>query len=385
MKIYLLTLPMLFTFSSGPTNAHAYSFWQAKVQGGKREIASVKDVGVIGPAGEVILYYKDADSIIVKACEPNTILGKTPEEARANCQGKTSKVPVETFKQAIRNLVSIDRLQVLKPLTAEEVKAYLTDGASSDQIEAMVTELEKINKFIATYGAENANLVRKEELVKALRSQESRISAMKKINSEIEKTVSLIADQAKLTLTKSSTDKDQFLYTVLKQFGSNPIYPCGLKGSVEERIKDCSYQPNSEKEGFVLVTRSKDFRRVYKELSSDLIWSDRLPFTETQFDAEKACNSLKEVAGIAGKTWRLPSKEEFEQAERNGIRKALPNMQVWYWTSSVRDDYNFAWVFVGGIGNEYPDYRILDVKTYLDGKTFSAARKSDYSVRCVAR
>jgi fructose-1-phosphate kinase PfkB-like protein len=92
---------------------------------------------------------------------------------------------LSSFKQSLRNLVSTDRLNVLKPLTPEEVEAYSKDGPNSDQIEAMVIELEKINNFIAVYGAENANLVRKEELLKALRSQETLVSAIKKINAEI--------------------------------------------------------------------------------------------------------------------------------------------------------------------------------------------------------
>jgi hypothetical protein len=341
------------------------------VQDTKRIPASVKDVGVIGPDGEVILYYKEGDYIIVKACDPNTILGMTPAQARSNCQGKSNKVPVESFKQSIRSLVSIDRLYVLKPLTPEEVEAYSKDGPNSDQIEAMVIELEKINNFIAVYGAENANLLRREELVKALRSQETRVSAFKKINAEVEKAVNLIADQTKLTLTKFNSDKDQFLYTVLKQFNPNQKFPCGLKGSVDERIKDCSYQLTSETEGFVLVTRSKDFKEVHKEVSTGLLWSDRLPSTMSHYSAEKACKAdLKEVAGISGVTWRLPSIDEYKEAEKNGIRKALPNMNYWFWSSSVlHSNSSGAWLFSG----------------YYGDTVYYVFRNDDDSVRCVAR
>lgn len=340
------------------------------VQDTKRIPASVKDVGVIGPDGEVILYYKEGDYIIVKACNPNTILGMTPDQARSNCQGKRNKVPVESFKQAIRNLVSTDRLNVLKPLTPTEVEAYSEDCPNSDQIEAMIIELEKINDFIAAYGAENANLVRKEELVKALRSQETRISAIKKINAEVEKAVNLIANETKLTLTKFNSDKDQFLYTVLKQFYPNYKFPCGLKGSVDERIKDCSYQLTSKKEGFVLVTRSKEFKEVHREVSTGLLWSDRLPLTMNHTNAREACKEdLKEVAGITGVSWRLPSIDEYKEAEKNGIRKALPNMNYWFWSSSMYLHYSyFRWLFMGKEGS-------------TDGYPVSSRE----SVRCVAR
>jgi len=339
------------------------------VQDSKRIPASVKDVGVIGPDGDVILFYKDGDYIIVNNCDPNTILGLTPAQARANCQGKTNKVPVESFKQAIRNLVSTDRLNVLAPLTPKEVQAYSKEGPSSDQMEAMVIELNKINAFITTYGAENANLVRKEELVKALRSYETRVSAIKKINSEVEKALNLITDQTKLTLTKFNSDKDQFLYTVLKDFNPSAKSPCGLKGSVDERIRDCSYQLTSEKEGFVLVTRTKEFKEVHKETKTGLLWGDSLPSTMTHYNAEKACNAdLAEVAKISEVTWRLPSKEEYEEAEKNGIRKSLPNMNYRFWSSSLLNS-NYAYFFSGNLGYTNIYNRYYEV----------------YSVRCVAR
>lgn len=147
--------------------------------------------------------------------------------------------------------------------------------------------------------------------------------------------------------------------------------PCGLKGSVDERIKDCSYQSTSKKEGFILVTRSKDFYEVHKELSTGLLWSDRLNNSMDHYHAGKACKAdLKEVAGIEGLAWRLPSINEYKEAEKNGIRRALPSMNYfWFWSSSVhRDSSDSAWLFNGSVG------------------TFSVIRYNyDFSVRCVAR
>ncbi len=343
------------------------------VQDTKRIPTSINHVGVIEQS-EVLLYYKEGDYIIVKACDPNTILGTTPAQAENSCQGKSNKVPVEHFKQSLHNLVSTDQLNVLRPLTPEEVEAYNKDDSNSDQVEAMMIELEKINNVISFYGAENANLVRKEELVKALRSQEMLVSVIKKINAEVEKTVNLIADQAKLTLIKFNPDKDQFLYTVLKQFNPNEKYPCGRKGSVYERIKDCSYQLTSEGEGFVLVTRSEDFKEVYQEISTGRLWSDRLPLIMNHNNAKTACNAdLKEVAGISGVTWRwrLPSIDDYKYAENNGIRATLPNMNYKYWTSSTyggRFVNDGAWLYNGLNGQ----------------KLYEFMPGFEYSVRCVA-
>lgn len=342
------------------------------VQDSKRIPAAIKDVGVIGPGGEVILFYKDGDYIIVKNCDPNTLLGLTPAEARDNCQGNTNRVPVEAFKQAIRNLVSTDLLNVLKPLTPEEIQESTKDVPSSEQIMAMVKELDKINSFITAYGAENADLVRREELIEALRTSKTRMSAINKINIEVEKALNMITDQTSLTLTKFSSDKDQFLYTVLKEFNPSSQFPCGLKGSVDERIRDCSLQLTSEKDGFVLVTRSKEFKEVHKEIKTGLLWGDRLPSTMNHNDAEKACKTnLKEVANLSGLTWRLPSIEEYEEAEKNGIRKALPNMNYFFfWSSTMDSSYSSLVLLFNGTAG-----------TIGHGIYYSR----NYAVRCVAR
>jgi hypothetical protein len=145
-------------------------------------------------------------------------------------------------------------------------------------------------------------------------------------------------------------------------------FACGLKGSIEKRIQDCSEQ----REGFILVTRTQEGKEVHKEVSTGLLWSDRLPLRMNHYSAEKACKAdLKEVGGISGVTWRLPSIEEYEEAEKNGMRNALPNMNHWFWSSSVLSYYsNYAWLFNGSSGST--DY-------------VSYSRNNYGSVRCVAR
>lgn len=345
----------------------AISLGCSYIKENKRIPASVNDVGVIGSKGDVILFYKIAGHIIVKNCDPHTTLGLTPAEARANCKGKVIKVSVETFKQAIRNLVSTDRLNTLAPLTPEEIQAYTMDNESTDQMDAMLIELDKINSFISEYGAENANLVRKKELVSALRTEETRLNALKKINDEIEKTLDLITEDSKLTMTTFNSDKDQFLYTILKNLDPSKKLACGLKGTIDERISDCSTQLTSENEGFVLVTRTKDSKEVHKDSRTGLLWGDRLPSKMVPYDAEKACNSsLSEVAKITEVRWRLPSIGEYNEAEKNGIRKALPNMNYVFWAARMPDPYYMGW-FDGR--NGYSSY----------------AKDYEFSVRCVAR
>jgi hypothetical protein len=142
--------------------------------------------------------------------------------------------------------------------------------------------------------------------------------------------------------------------------------PCGLSGTIEERIKDCSY----EKEGFALVARTEDGKEVHKEVSTGLLWSDRLPERMIYHNAKKACKAdLKEVAGISDVTWRLPSIDEYEEAEKNGIRQVLPNMNYWFWSSTPHPgNHHRARLFIGTNGNLFDYFRNYHV-----------------SVRCVAK
>jgi hypothetical protein len=146
--------------------------------------------------------------------------------------------------------------------------------------------------------------------------------------------------------------------------------PCGLTGSIEERIEGCAYIGSPIKEGFILVTRTEKLKEVYQEISTGFLWSDRLDLITSHYRAQKACSAdLDEMGGLSELKWKLPSREEFQQAERNGIRLALPNMQTYFWSSTTRDNNNsdFAWLFNGGTG---------DVVVF--GRTVSV------SVRCIA-
>lgn len=155
---------------------------------------------------------------------------------------------------------------------------------------------------------------------------------------------------------------------ILETSYGNPSGACGTKGTVEQRIKNCRKTNGN----YALVARTEGGNEVYKDLVSGLIWSDPLTITMNYSQAQKICGpNLNEVAGIKNTTWRLPSKEEYEEAEKNGIRKALPNMNDWwFWSSTQHHRFSTdAWLFNGLYGNT--DYRNMNF--------------DNVSVRCVAQ
>lgn len=106
--------------------------------------------------------------------------------------------------------------------------------------------------------------------------------------------------------------------------------PCGLEGSIEERIKDCDLTKN----GFSLIHRDEKGREIYKDTKSGLIWGDRISFDFNHYGSQKACDTDVPEEKVLKLKWRLPTIREFEQAAANGMKSALPNMIQSYWSST---------------------------------------------------
>jgi hypothetical protein len=107
--------------------------------------------------------------------------------------------------------------------------------------------------------------------------------------------------------------------------------PCGIEGSVSERIKNCNFQ----KEGFILIARNDKGVEIYKDEKSGLIWGDRISNDFNHYGSQKACsNDIPEDKMLGDLKWRLPTIKEFEAAASRGMKTALPHMTHTFWTSS---------------------------------------------------
>jgi hypothetical protein len=281
----------------------------------------------------------------------------------------------------MKALISNKDSMSLQPLSSDDVAEYLKKGPSLEEIERIDARLKEIDDFIRAYGEGNAPLAEKMRLENDQRRYKTRKHAIEKVNSEVERVVDLISSQKGVELAKFDPDRHQFMYTILKKVANSGLLPCGLQGSVDERIRDCSYQSDSKQEGFVVVTRTSKNVVVYKEVSTGLLWSKELRYEDKSLhwvvplvplelnyaEAQRACNSrLREFAGI-DKSWRLPSINEYKVAERHGISKVTHGL--FYWSSSPADSSrHYAWMF----------------RNY-DGTTHEISRNLKNNVQCVAR
>ncbi len=131
----------------------------------------------------------------------------------------------------------------------------------------------------------------------------------------------------KLTAQLLAVNADQRM--INEMIGANHNRICGLQGSIQERITDCNFL----KGGFALVKRSEDRKEIYKDLASGLLWSDRLEDKLIFKATDQWCK--KELEGFNGIDWVVPSKSDFRVADRNGIGRFLPNMDLPLWTSKA--------------------------------------------------
>jgi hypothetical protein len=178
--------------------------------------------------------------------------------------------------------------------------------------------------------------------------------------------------------------------------------------TVEDRIRNCISLPGAVKKTAAgvtwnLVSRSRDpktgkFYEVWRDSQSGLLWGDRLDKKSSHYDAialgsrcERAsahsmkCNVIKESAceseegkranaGIGERRFGVPTLEEYEAAEKDGIREVVRNMKYYsFWSASV-----YSGLPAYGSGNAHSFGGDLGHRSF-------GARADDLSVRCVGR
>lgn len=224
-----------------------------------------------------------------------------------------------------------------------------------------------------------------------------------------------------------AVEKRHHLETIV----GRPTVTCGDTGSIEARTSDCATKNTNKAfysgknygqsgEGdWKLVTRTSSGYEVWRDERTKLLWSDTLsqgynwcqaagysssssttsktgyecqagggglqPATPvsacadasllsnlngvTTYETPSAENERKGNLSVSDVKWRLPTIEDWQLANVNGIRKVLPNIDFFFWSaSSLSDGVSYAWYFYGFYGN------IVNID-----------RNIDISVRCVGR
>ncbi len=119
------------------------------------------------------------------------------------------------------------------------------------------------------------------------------------------------------------------LVTMITFLTTNTLYAaCGMDGSINERIKDCSKEERANLDNLVLVSRDHDSNEFYKDMKTGMIWGEVLAKKVNYSDAKNIC---AEFEGLGQTNWKLPSLSDFRSPALYG---SLPHMQDFYWTST---------------------------------------------------
>lgn len=157
--------------------------------------------------------------------------------------------------------------------------------------------------------------------------------------------------------------------------GSVFAKPCGLTGTIDERITECT----TTKGNFVVVATSEKGTEFYKDTKTKLIWGSRITTDFNHYGSQKACTGeVAEYSIMGNLKWRLPTIREFEQAAANGMKAAFQNSEHSFWSSTPvktpRSRRNRRAMPAG-----------VFVWEGFDEKTSVGDLKDGASVRCVAK
>lgn len=148
-----------------------------------------------------------------------------------------------------------------------------------------------------------------------------------------------------------------------------PPLSCGTNGSVRERIADCATRRSSSgtRGGFEwrLVTHVPEGSEVWRDEATGLVWSDTAGDHLEQDQAETRCGGSAphgEDGFIPREEvrWRLPSHDDYVEADAHGLRELLPNMLGHrFWTATLlQRGFRHYYVFDGTDGDFiFLDYR----------------------------
>jgi len=100
--------------------------------------------------------------------------------------------------------------------------------------------------------------------------------------------------------------------------------PCGLQGSIAERVADCG----TTDQGWSLVTRTSSLSEYWLNPDGSAIWSPIL-FSTSAVSASVACANWAPQLLFSSESWHLPNQDEFKRAPGLSAGQYWPDGPTW--------------------------------------------------------
>ena len=248
--------------------------------GSSRYPTGTMDAGIIGPKGEVILFYKESSKIVVKQCEDYTVL-----KSRSDCKVKpgtvVQNVPAPDFKNSLKMALKLPGGNYDAD-TKRKIELY-NNGQRDDVKELsrkqkeLKVQIAKIRAFIEEFGSENADTDHLSNLRTSLSQVEEELGdyaqldqIIREINGNIDNLVDNIISSDTLYKYTFSKQKAGFVFNILRAYLRAPMLSASFQKI--ERGSFTMGSPSSENnrdsdEGQRQVAISKSFDIMTTEVT----------------------------------------------------------------------------------------------------------------------
>ena len=286
----------------------AVSWWgYSRLNTASRYLA---DVGVVGPGGEVILFFRKGDNIVVQQCKELDILN-TREDCAVQAE---TKVAVPEFKDSLKRALKLPGGNYGGKIKSK-IEIY-NNPPSNDtpdlarQRDELKGEIADINAFISDprFGVKNAGIHndRLVNLREDLSQVEAKLGDRKElnqiigdINGQIDRLVDDIISSEHINYYTYSNNKTDFFFNILRAyFGQKAIFSFKIiKGGNFVMGSPRSEADRYSDEGEVNVTISKSFEIMTKEVTQKQ-WFKVMGDNPSYFKRRQDCDGHRVINGV---------------------------------------------------------------------------------------
>ena len=260
-------------------------------------------LGLIGPKGEVILFYKERNQIVVKQCENYTVL-KLESDCEILPGTVVQNISVSNFKDSLQMALRFPfgnydedmkkKIELLNTSKNDNVKDLLK------RQKELKLQVSKIEAFIEEFGVGNVDSGRLSSLKEALSQVDGELGGhlelgriVKEINGKIDDLVDRVISSKTLHRYAFSEDKAGFVFNILRSFTRAPFLSASFrtisKGSFLMGSPPGEDDRDSD-EDQRQVTISKSFDIMTTEVSQ-MQWFSVVGVNPSRFKRSSDCNN----------------------------------------------------------------------------------------------
>jgi len=275
------------------------------------------------PEEELIVFFELDGKVVVKECKNYFVTTD-----RLSCKGNETTVEKNDFLKSVQSLIEITDQDYLKPYTQDEFSILEKDLTLKHRFDEarekrFLKKISSIKTFIHLFAPEYDQSTDPIKVGQYIAHAENDLRTGKKVSTSINGLNLYTRDLLGKILSSNSLyphsfskSMYQFFSPALKTYEPLILRPCGLKGSQEERIKDCWRVKHAEGLDWFLVSRFPTGETVWTTGRADSFARSILHESSQGLTLRRCENitSLDSFNSCVGPVINYVSKEAFRSA-----------------------------------------------------------------------